>query len=114
MDSLDIRHIADPIERLAAEMHAMPAMDMATQVERWKSFRKLYKFYERELMAATPYEYVIDRYELQWDKHATPIELSAWADITYSGIVMYPQYPIGRYFADYANPKLKIVLELDG
>jgi hypothetical protein len=29
-------------------------------------------------------------------------------------MVMYPQYPVGRYFVDFANPAAKVAIECDG
>ena len=30
------------------------------------------------------------------------------------GLPFYPQYPIGKYFVDFADPVKKIVIECDG
>lgn len=90
----------------------VPGMD--TKEKRWASFRKLYKHFEPEIMRSSAAKYAVDRYELGWNGFATPIEMDAWEEITAALIVLYPQYPIGRYFADFAHPKLKIDLELDG
>lgn len=87
---------------------------MGTKEKRWASFRKMYKHLEPEIMKSSAARYVISRYELGWNNFATPIEMDAWEEITAALIVLYPQYPIGRYFADFAHPKLKVDLELDG
>lgn len=54
----------------------------------------------------------------EWDAKApifmTPIEAGLWADVRWTGLVLYPQFPIGPYFADFANPKAKVVIECDG
>lgn len=44
----------------------------------------------------------------------TPIERAMWHDIRAVGLVMYPQIPIGPYFADFANPRASVVIECDG
>ncbi len=44
----------------------------------------------------------------------TPIERAFWHDAHYTGLVLYPQWPIGPYFADFANPVAKVVIECDG
>jgi len=45
----------------------------------------------------------------------TPIENAAWGAIRMIGkLPLYPQYPVGKYFADFANPFLKISIECDG
>jgi very-short-patch-repair endonuclease len=38
----------------------------------------------------------------------------AWAEVRYLGLPFWPQFPIGKYFADFANPIKKIVIECDG
>lgn len=53
-------------------------------------------------------------YPLDWAKIFTPIELDAWHCIRMKGVVLYPQYPVLNYHIDFANPGLKIALELDG
>lgn len=54
----------------------------------------------------------IDPYFLNWD--FTAIERDAWESIRHCGAVLYPQFPLFNYFIDFANPYLKIGLELDG
>lgn len=44
----------------------------------------------------------------------TPIERALWHDLRAVGLVMYPQIPIGPYFADFANPRASVVIECDG
>jgi very-short-patch-repair endonuclease len=59
----------------------------------------------------------IDPYvkEIPWTKFFSPIETNAWDDIRgYGRVPLYPQYPIAKYFVDFANPFLKIVIECDG
>lgn len=49
-----------------------------------------------------------------WTNIMTPIELGAWHEIRSHGLMMWPQFPIGKYFADFACPVSKIILECDG
>lgn len=54
-------------------------------------------------------------YPTDWKKLFTEIEFQAWCSIREKGrIVLYPQFPVDKYFLDFANPGLKIGLELDG
>lgn len=53
-----------------------------------------------------------DPYFLNWQ--FTPIERNAWCDIRTVGIPLYPQCPVAGVFVDFADPHLKIGLELDG
>jgi len=54
-------------------------------------------------------------YPTDWSRILTPIEQAAWQSIRAKGrLVLYPQYPVLKYVIDFANPGLKIGLELDG
>ena len=54
-------------------------------------------------------------YPTDWKALFTEIEFLAWCSIREKGrIVLYPQFPVENYFIDFANPGLKIGLELDG
>lgn len=44
----------------------------------------------------------------------TPIELEIWKEIAKYQLPFLPQYPVLRYFADFADPKKRIVIECDG
>lgn len=52
---------------------------------------------------------------IMWESMFTPIEKEMWRTIRDFGKVpMYPQYPVGRFFIDFANPFWKIGIECDG
>jgi very-short-patch-repair endonuclease len=54
-------------------------------------------------------------YYLDWPSLFSPIERTAWDSIRNLGhVVLYPQFPLFNYFIDFANPYLRIGLELDG
>lgn len=55
-----------------------------------------------------PYQYG------DWISLFSPIENNVWSDIRYLGLPMYPQYPVGKYFIDFADPIKKIGIEVDG
>ncbi|MFA9439429.1 endonuclease domain-containing protein [Uliginosibacterium sp. sgz301328] len=76
--------------------------------------RSLYREYEQDILSSVDGQWGIDPYQLDWLKMFTPIEESAWASIRSAGLVLYPQYPVGRYFADFASPRKKFILECDG
>lgn len=44
----------------------------------------------------------------------TPIEEALWHDIRGENVIMYPQYPVGRFFVDFGNPGARVALECDG
>lgn len=53
-------------------------------------------------------------YPIDWTNYFSPIESMAWGEIRYFNIPFWPQFPIGNYFADFADPIKKIVIECDG
>jgi very-short-patch-repair endonuclease len=44
----------------------------------------------------------------------TPIERWLWTDIRALDMVLYPQYPVGRFFLDFGNPIARVAVECDG
>jgi very-short-patch-repair endonuclease len=50
---------------------------------------------------------------LPWMSLMSPIEDLVWGAIRFLGLPLYPQYPIGPYFADFADPERKLVIEVD-
>jgi very-short-patch-repair endonuclease len=76
------------------------------QREIFAAMRKLYL--EIDVAAYNPYPF-------DWVSIFTPIECAMWGSIRgYGGLPFYPQFPIGPYFADFADPIKKIVIECDG
>lgn len=72
---------------------------------KWKAIRKIYETVDFSRYTAYP---------VDWTLLFSPIESIAWGDIRGYGLPFYPQLPIGRYFADFADPIKKIVIECDG
>lgn len=44
----------------------------------------------------------------------SPLEFSAFCSIRRLGLPLYPEYPVGNMFLDFADPIKKIDVELDG
>lgn len=78
----------------------------------WNAIRAFYEKHNAEILAERKDRYAIDPYELEVE--FTPIEEAFWHDIRCKGIVMYPQYPVGGVFVDFANPVAKVAVECDG
>lgn len=82
----------------------------------WKALRAHYRAITPLILAAPKNDWAVDPYE--WDAKGmlrmTPIEQWLWADIREAGAVFYPQYPVGRFFVDFANPKAQVAIECDG
>ena len=72
---------------------------------KWSSIRKIYATVDLS-------EYI--PYVVDWTLIFSPIERMAWGEIRSSGLPFYPQYPVGKFFADFADPVKKIVIECDG
>jgi len=82
--------------------------------DRLDAISSYYARVDKEIHAAPHDEWAFDVYEVDWPMLFTPIEAAMWSDIRGLGIVLYPQYPIGPYFADFANPRCKVAIECDG
>lgn len=81
----------------------------------WNAIRAHYAKVTPEIMAAEPNEWAIAPYE--WEVkgiYLTPIEEWLWHDIRAAHLVLYPQYPVGHHFVDFANPKARVAIECDG
>lgn len=81
----------------------------------WNAIRAFYREADPEIMAAGSWEWGIDSYLWQNGMLSlTPIEQWLWHDIRAAGAVLYPQYPVGRFFVDFGNPVAKVAVECDG
>lgn len=82
--------------------------------DRWDEIRELYKEYTPYILEVSKEDITqwVDPYLMDWK--FTPIERMAWGDIRNRRMPFYPQYPALKYFLDFANPYLKINVELDG
>lgn len=49
-----------------------------------------------------------------WARIFSPIEYDAWCEIRAYGLPLWPQLPVGKFFADFGNPVHKVILECDG
>lgn len=80
-----------------------------------KAIGEFYKSSENEILRSASKGLYYNSYPCDWTRIFTPIEMQAWESIRSKGrIVFYPQYPVLEYFIDFANPYLKIGLELNG
>lgn len=83
--------------------------------ERFDAIRAYYAGFGVALLLESD-EWGCDPYEWESCKHIrmTPIESALWHDIRAVDIVMYPQFPVGRFFVDFGNPAVKVAIECDG
>ena len=85
--------------------------------EKLQAIKRYYEQSDRYIMDAFRKSKFLwaSTYPYDWSRIFTPIEYRAWASIRGKGrIVLYPQYPALNYHLDFANPGLKVALELDG
>ncbi len=82
----------------------------------WERARRHYRRHAAAIMAEPANQWAIDPYAWEFDAglKLTPIELSLWSDIRSESAVLYPQFPVGRYFVDFGNPVAKVAIECDG
>lgn len=102
-------------EILAARAPFVDAIKNAP--DRFARLDAIHAFYGKaweEIKAAPACDWSIDPYEAGLDAYMTPIEAGMWHDLRAEGIVVYPQYPVGRFFVDFGNPVAKVALECDG
>jgi len=86
-------------------------------MNKWDAIREFYSINMPKIMAEKRNEWGIDPYA--WDEgkgiiFLTPIEQWLWHDIRAVDVVLYPQFPVGRFFVDFANPVAKVAIECDG
>ncbi|HYF69131.1 MAG TPA: DUF559 domain-containing protein [Ohtaekwangia sp.] len=90
--------------------------DLEKITDKWGYFRQIYMemiplILERaEKDVITP----VNPYPVDWGSFMSPIEFSAWCSIRSHYMALYPQFPLFNYFIDFANPYLRIGLEMDG
>ncbi len=73
-----------------------------------------YRSHTPRILETPKNEWVGDAYAWSEFIRMTPIEESVWGHIRDANVVMYPQYPVGRFFVDFGNPVAKVAIECDG
>ena len=92
-------------------------MNDAQARNKWNAIRAFYGQHREAILAAGRNEWA-DGDAYLWEQAGciamTPIESWLWADIRSLDAVLYPQYPVGRFFVDFGNPVAKVAIECDG
>lgn len=104
------------VQLLEDEKTLAPLREAVKSAADWRSrlsaIRVLHQAYER--LGRDDFEHC-DPYDFGLHDYWTPIGWKLWQDIRGLGrLHMVPQFPVGPYFLDFANPKRKIGLEADG
>ncbi len=107
------------INNFAAYMRELGQMEYQfreakEQKQKWQAILRYYQFMKEEIDEAPLTQWATDPYGLGIADSYTPIERDAWCCIRLHGYVMYPQYPAHGYFLDFAHPKAKVAVEMDG
>jgi hypothetical protein len=95
--------------RLSAEV-----VKAADRKRRLNAIKALYEFVKPDLLAEPAHRWAHGPYLVDWVSIFTPIEAALWNDIRCVGAVLYPQYPVGRFYVDFGNPVAKVAIECDG
>jgi len=85
--------------------------------DKWGFFRQLYMENIPFILEASRRDIKnwSESYLLNWNRFLSPIERTAWNSIRETSYIpLYPQFPVFNFFIDFANPLLRIGLELDG
>lgn len=110
----DTRSISDELARAAVRAPLAAAIARESGWPRFKAIRAFYAAASPTIFAEDPRRWAIDPYEVDWIRVFTPIERAFWHDIRAHGAVLYPQFPVGRFFPDFCNPVAKVIVECDG
>lgn len=89
----------------SAERDRLFQIVLKNDYRRWNAIREIYK-----LINIREYE----AYPVDWTRVFSPIEDATWGELRGFGLPFFPQYPILEFFADFADPIKKIVIECDG
>lgn len=83
--------------------------------ERFSAIRKRYSDFHRLVSEGFERWESSDPYAIaNWLMIFTPIERAAWSDIRCLPFSVWPQYPVGKYFVDFAIVHKRIAIECDG
>lgn len=90
--------------------------DLQKITDKWGFLRQIYMELLPWILERAKVNTVIpiNPYPVNWLRYFSPIEEIAWISIRSHYMALYPQFPVFNYFIDFANPHLRIGLELDG
>ncbi len=82
----------------------------------WGRARRHYHKHGVRILSTPADQWALDPYAWEFEAglKLTPIEHALWFDIRAESAVLYPQFPVGRYFVDFGNPVAKVAIECDG
>lgn len=81
----------------------------------WREIREIYSGITDGISKSPANRYAVDpHFWCGTTIELSPIERMVWDEARAFGLVLYPQFPIDRFFADFANPAANVVIECDG
>lgn len=86
-------------------------MPTLTYADRLK-IREWYEVRMPKILASTGWG--IDKWTYPWFSKMSPIEKIVWEECVTAGLVMYPEFPVGKCWVDFGNPRFKVAIECDG
>lgn len=98
--------MSDEIKNLQKAIGNNMEIDRHRGVMNWETRQFIKRQYES---GKTGFHEVFDFYST-----FTPIEFAIWQDLSSLNLPFLPEYPVGQYFADFADPKKRIAIECDG
>jgi hypothetical protein len=116
-DLIRVSDIGEPPPSFYRARELRWAFDRAAKItDRWGIIRQGYMDRMPELMEVSKQDRTqwINPYFVNFASGFSPIEDAAWCAIRAHRAPLYPQFPVFNYFIDFANPYLRIGVELDG
>lgn len=116
-DLIRVSDIGDPPPQFYRERELRHAFDRAEKItDKWGVIRQGYMDRMSELMEISKRDKGswLNPYFVDFASMFSPIEQDAWCAIRSRRAPLYPQFPVFNYFIDFANPYLRIGVELDG
>lgn len=111
------RQAFDGAEALYAKWRLSAEFGSLSQItDKWWYIRQMYLDFMPDIieMAKKDITRWADVYPLDWYEHFTDAEKLTWHSIRARRVVLYPQFPAFQWLIDFANPYLRVGLEIDG
>lgn len=103
--------VEDVYRQIKKQWEIQPIADRivrpANLADRFQALREFYAEVDAEDYGGYPFD-------VDWVSVFTPIEMDLWGDLRATNLTVRPQYPVGKYFLDFAIPRFRIGIEADG
>jgi len=106
--------IEDIIKALTLQKLKFDLNNLSNIVDKWGYLRQIYLECMPYIVSAHKKDLMVDPYFVDWGSYLNKAEFAVWEEIRCQCLTLYPQVPLFNYFIDFANPCLKIGVEVDG